>query len=160
WSTPPGPAPTVLFQAGRPVRSVVLGPDGRTAALGCDNREARVCDIEGSAGGGVLTHPDPGMRGLRSPDRRPLLTAHAGGVVRVWDATQGRQLNDDPPRGKRVRALAFSPDSRLAAAGGYDGTALILEAGTGARRAVLRHDPAVLAAAFSPDGARLLTGGI
>jgi WD40 repeat protein len=57
-----------------------------------------------------------------SPNGRLLLTAHANNTVRVRDLATGKQLIEyqTEPQGS-PRCLAFSPDSRLAAAGSNRG---------------------------------------
>jgi WD40 repeat protein len=60
----------------------------------------------------------------------------------------------------RVNGLFFSPDGTTLASTSDDGTAILWDARTGERRAVLRgHGVKVFDAAFRPDGARLLTNG-
>jgi len=61
--------------------------------------------------------------------------------------------------GGPVRALAISPDGRIALSGSFDQSIIVWEIDTGAARAVLRfHNGAVNAAAALPDG-RFVTGG-
>lgn len=58
-----------------------------------------------------------------------------------------------------VMAVAWSPDSRYLASGGYDGTAIIWEASSGrALRTLAGHTDSVTAVAFGPDGAVMATG--
>jgi WD40 repeat protein/tRNA A-37 threonylcarbamoyl transferase component Bud32 len=56
-------------------------------------------------------------------------------------------------------AVAFSPDSRLAATGGFDYVVRLWDTTTGQPRGQpLKHDAPIWAVAFSPDGRTLLSG--
>lgn len=58
-----------------------------------------------------------------------------------------------------VMAVAWSPDSRYLASGGFDGTAVIWEAAGGrALRTLAGHTDSVTSVAFGPQGAVLATG--
>jgi hypothetical protein len=59
-----------------------------------------------------------------------------------------------------VVALAYSPDGRVLATGGSEGTVGLWDLATGKELRKLKgHDGAVLALAFSADGRRLISGG-
>jgi WD40 repeat protein len=57
----------------------------------------------------------------------------------------------------RIRALAFSPDGNMLAAGGDDNKCRLWSVGTGLQQVSLTHEDAVTALAFSQDSAHLIT---
>jgi eukaryotic-like serine/threonine-protein kinase len=107
-----------------------------------------------------------------SPDGTRILTGGSDRAVKVWDAQTGElvlevkgMMNSDESSG-----LAFSPDGKRIVAGREDDTARVIDARTGGLLLELKGRPrvshaisststGVLTAAFSPDGARIATGG-
>jgi WD40 repeat protein/serine/threonine protein kinase len=116
-----------------------------------------------------------------SPDGSRLVTAGGDGTARIWDATTGKEiLTLRNPRG--VATAAFSPDGTRVVTGGSDGVVkvwdvkprppvkpfdrdtiripLVQRTQPGDELATFNgHVGPVLAAAFSPDGSRLVTLG-
>jgi eukaryotic-like serine/threonine-protein kinase len=91
-----------------------------------------------------------------------VLTADYGGVLQVWDATNGQPLLPplfhDPVNHASALDAAFSPDGRLFVSAGIDGTARLWDATHGQLVAPpLRHSQAVEEARFTPNGEQVLT---
>lgn len=133
--------------------------------------------ITGSADRSVAFHrlesdEDPTFRNLPSPvqalalnPNRDQLAVAAGNQVHIWALdTQGLFLSraDRACRGHKgeVRALSYSPDGRLLASVGKDGSLRYWDAFSGAERSVL--DPSIgglRAVVFAPDGLTVVAGG-
>jgi Tol biopolymer transport system component len=93
-----------------------------------------------------------------SPDGKTLAVAlgrsgvNRPGELKLWDLATGqvRSLFRAP---EAVRCVAFSPDGRTVAAGGFDNLIRLFDRATGKRKHVLRgHTGGVNGVAFSPDG--------
>jgi RNA polymerase sigma factor (sigma-70 family) len=97
-----------------------------------------------------------------SPDGRVLASAGKGRGLCVWDVGTGKLRHELVPVDS-VWDFAFSPDSKLLAAGGYGNRGIqIWEVTTGKElRRLKNSDPAAqrVAVAFSPDGKLLASSG-
>jgi serine/threonine protein kinase len=144
---------------------VALAPDGRTfvAISKSDESVAKIWNLA----------TDQELETLRNHQvgntRQPALSSGArmyagiyvsGREVRVTNVATKRYLSITPGHdGKRINAVAFSPDSWLLATGGDDQMARLWDTNTARQRQVfVGHAAAVTALAFSPDGAILATG--
>ena len=98
-----------------------------------------------------------------SPDGTELATGGWHEVL-VWGVEDGRLRRRLGRLPRRIRALSWHPDGEwLAVAGGSPGQSgevrLVRAADGGEARTLMRTSDEVLAAVFSPDGTRLITGG-
>jgi WD40 repeat protein len=153
-----------------PVSSVAFSPDGARLAVGAKVWDARtgreVLALKGYTGPVCsMAFSRDGTR-LAGAPTTPLASGYgsythfglANGGVKVWDARTGLELLTL----KGTGGMAFSPDgARLATYSKdvSDGAVKVWDAGTGQELLALKgHTAQVLSAAFSPDGAHLITG--
>ena len=118
-----------------------------------------------------------------SPDGKLILTGSAGGTAHLWRTDTGASVAAPLKLDGTVTAAAFSPDGKLILTGSAGGTARLWRTDGGTpvgpkfhhkdsklsgthnlqpviiRVGVRFLDPMITIAAFSPDGALLLTGG-
>jgi WD40 repeat protein len=85
-----------------------------------------------------------------APDGRRLATAGSG-FVEIWDLSGRGPVASSGYEASLVYALAFSHDGRFAATGHNDGTARVIDAGTGDGVVAVRRGKRVYGIAFSAD---------
>ncbi len=92
--------------------------------------------------------------GAFAPDSRRFVSVGSGGAVTFWDTRdfwktfQPRLLSDQRPHQDHGRAVAYSPDGRLAASGAED--IIIWDAVKMSKLARLKYPANVMSLAFSP----------
>ena len=83
-----------------------------------------------------------------------------GNKVRIWETDTGSQLFTFEIHTGAVRRYTFSPDSKVFAGGGEDGTLILWDTQTGESLSNLAgHKNPISALAFSPDSKTLASGG-
>jgi RNA polymerase sigma factor (sigma-70 family) len=150
---------TVRFRHGSTVTGLAYTPDGKTIVSGSYDKTVRVWD---AATGQELLQL-PAMSGSiydlsLSADGKTI--AAVDGTLCIGDLKATR-ISRPPlrPLGGRTCAAA-APDGKAVAAGGEDGTILLLEASTGKPlREWSGHKGRVRRVAFAPDGKTLASGG-
>lgn len=85
-------------------------------------------------------------------------------VLRVWDisnpSARAREMHSLTGHASSITALAFSPDGKRLASGGYDAQVKLWDVSAGREmQSFAGHTLGVTALAFSPDGRLLASGG-
>ncbi len=188
WDTASGVAVTALIRHGGPVTFVAFSPDSaRLVSAGGvpfdfqnplvpARGHARVWDARtGQPLSPALLHDSAVTCAAFSPDGKRVSTGSLDGTARVWDARTGQALTP-PLRHPKSRhaekgatgyegvfAVAFSPDGRLVASVGRNGTSHVWDGLTGqpVSPAIPFGYFGMVAAtvSFHPDGNRLLLAG-
>jgi WD40 repeat protein len=92
-----------------------------------------------------------------SADGRQLAGA-APGAIRIWDATNGKELHSIAGPAQIVLGLAFHPDGHQLATTSGDGLLTLWDVDSGKALHKLPTS-AVICVTYSPDGRRLASGG-
>jgi WD40 repeat protein/uncharacterized caspase-like protein len=92
-----------------------------------------------------------------SPDGVQLVTVADDHTAILWETASGRQLRVFRGHANTIKAVAFQPDGRRFVTASEDTTAILWDAESGKQLQVFRHEHAVVAAAFHPDGKRMFT---
>src|SRR5438067_1492072 len=81
------------------------------------------------------------------------------GEVKLWDVTTGKERTAFEGHKDLVLTVAFSPDDRTLASGGWDKTVKLWSVATGKEQTTLNgHTKQIWSVAFSPDGKLLASG--
>ena len=111
----------------------------------------------------LIGHTDAVLQAAFSPDGHRIVTGSDDNTARVWDARSGALIWTLQGHQARVIRVSFSSDGTRLLTASSDGTARLWDATTGRLVKLLRMvDPGVPPssirdAAFSPDGARIVT---
>ena len=165
WNTTSGAEMGSLsgFETAAPVYSAKFGADGKTL-LWFSRGIVQPMNIATQEMGPTLSHEDFVTSRQISPDGKVVATTAAGMVgddylpiLTLWDADSGEILRQNAIP-SYYSSIAFSPDSKLLAAGTEDAV-LFFTIPHGDE--VFRFDSAevVNSLAFSPDGVKLITCG-
>jgi WD40 repeat protein len=141
----------------------VVSLDGKRLASPGEDGTAKVWDIASPSReelANLSGQNEVKLNGVTfNPDSKRIATAGSDERVRLWDVSSGRTLlNIVPKQRSTIDVLVYSPEGKRLATGGMDGEAKVFDATSGSEIRKLPGRARILSAAFSPDGARLLTG--
>lgn len=174
WTVSTGQLQKVLDGRSVAVWSVAMSADGTRIVSGGDEPSLRIWD----SGSGQILRTMPGHAGgtksvAVSPDGRRILSVGNDGLIKIWDAETASLLKTITAKTPIVNSAAFSPDGRYIVAGGgpddpsgTEGTLTIWATATGevVREFEIAEGEFALtrtikSVAFSPDGAKIISGG-
>jgi WD40 repeat protein/tRNA A-37 threonylcarbamoyl transferase component Bud32 len=147
-------------------QALVWSPDGKTIAVGLDDKTARLWDVASWKERQKLEgHDGTHVRGIAwSPDSKRLVTVAQGGGGRsfcVWDAATGKLQHqfalEAPVDLMMFPTVAWSPDGKAVVLGRNGGFFGLCNPDSGARIRALDAGGDVFALAWSPDGKQVAT---
>jgi WD40 repeat protein len=153
------------------VRSVAFNPFGDRIVSGGDDKTVRLWDT--ATGKQVDVAPmshDGVVRSVAFNPLGDLIVSSDDSKLRVWEAKRGRLIAEAKVE-SAVLSVAFSPSGNQIVSGNLDGTVQVWDAPavrTGDVPATMPlaggemtgHRSAVQSVAFSPDGSRIVSGGV
>lgn len=164
------------------VNSIAFSPDSKRMVTGSDDKIARVWDIATQTEVARIEHQERVNLVAWSPDGKWVASAEAcfpvfamnipcKPIVQVWNPQNGQKLWQTTLDAPWIARLAFSPDSRLLAAGNSyiagcppvdkvcKDSARVWETTSGKEVSRINHEGLVIALTFSPDGKWIASGG-
>jgi WD40 repeat protein len=158
WDAQTGQAIITLKGHKGTVQSVAFSHDGQKI-LSCANGDKTVRLWDAQTGQAILIlqgHTESIFSVAFSPDGQRLLSG-SGDSVRVWDAKTGQELLTLQGHSGGGSGAAFSFDGQKIFSGSWE-SLRVWDAQTG--QEMLNLPGGFLSVAFSPDGQRIVTGGI
>ncbi|HEV3257629.1 MAG TPA: WD40 repeat domain-containing protein [Gemmataceae bacterium] len=145
------------FELDRAIGCLAFAPDGKTLALGQDNKVV-LWDVRRATKRAMLAGHEDTVTSLAFNADGTVLASSGGQdhSIRLWKVATGKQLlSITAPMNPVVGLVAFSPDGKVLAASYGDGTVKLWDATTGEGRMALQEG--VDGLAFAPDGKTLAT---
>jgi WD40 repeat protein len=136
------------------VKAMAFSPDGRYLAIGRDEPDVVLCDLDRVGHARPLGIPVEMTSDLSfSSDGRTLaVSSHSSGAIHLWDLRAGRPRMTLEGRSSSVMAVAFAPDGRSLASADYTGIVLWDLATGRPRHRLAGPSVRVPSLAYSPDG--------
>jgi WD40 repeat protein len=149
----------------RRVSAVTFAPDSATVVMASHDNTVRLWEVATGKErpGSPLSHPDK-ITSVAISSKGKVLTGCCDGRSRLWELSTGQPLNPVLEHGRKVMAVAFSPDGTIFATATEIGIATengivqLWLADSKTPLGLALHPGDVTALAFSSDGTRLVTG--
>lgn len=177
WIWEPAGHETALINthAHRNVSWLQFDRQGKRLLVGTFNKLAQILDTSNWEEISHIEHADRVVQAVFSPDEQLVASASQDGVIKVWEASTGRQMFEVTGI-QPFSMLTFSPDGKwLAASQGvipsygwisyrmgvetHPSDVILWSVATGKEAMRFKHDGWVSSVAFSPDSIQLLTAG-
>ena len=140
----------------RGVNSVAFSPDGKTLVSGSSDT---ICLWDIATATYITTLPEGAGSVVFSSDGYQLASSSGDSVV-LWDTVSLHQRLTITGHLSGVSTVAFSPNSRTLASGGWDQKVQLWDIATGTNRTTLiGHTSDIGSVSFSPDGKTLASSG-
>jgi WD40 repeat protein len=164
WDAASGREVAALLGHGDKVVCCAYGRDGRHVVSGSRDLTCRVWDVTDGSCTTVFTgHQDPVAACALSPTCETVASCSKGSLI-AWDRRTGRTAFSVAAHAGLVTSCAFSHDGRAIVTSGWDGTAKLWDAVSGAPLASIACGSIVSSVGLDPEGTLLawsdVEGGI
>jgi len=143
------------------VSAVAFSPDGSRLLTGSWPKSVQLWEVATRKPLGrprELQQPDGIWAVAFGPEAHTIQSMDTQGMVRLWDSTTGKLIREQRPNIGIIEVV--SADGKRALSGaGEDNTAMLIQIEPRKLIGNFQHDGELMAVAFRPDGAMLLTGG-
>ncbi|MBW4441312.1 MAG: AAA-like domain-containing protein [Plectolyngbya sp. WJT66-NPBG17] len=158
WKLDGTPIKTRLESGGSTIESLAYRPQGNSIVTGGQDKQLRLWDTGGNLVRSWIAHEAPIQKVAFSRNGESIASASSDGVVKLWQADNGKFLTSFVGHRGEVRAIAFS-DSMIAT-GSLDRSIRLWELDGTLIRTLNGHQDQIYSIAFSPTGQVLASASL